>query len=89
MNNYWKLKAAVLTRQLSMAQLQAEAQKVEAAYAEAMKAEGLDASDKPFVIADPEATATESVNWLIVYPNLPAPYKPPFGSFAAPGLVTP
>ena len=44
MNNYWKLKAAVLTRQLSMAQLQAEAQKVEAAYAEAMAAEGLDAS---------------------------------------------
>ena len=58
MNNYWKLKAAVLTRQLSMAQLQAEAQKVEAAYAEAMKAEGLDAS-KNYTFSDADETAVE------------------------------
>ena len=58
MNNYWKLKAAVLTRQLSMAQLQAEAQKVEAAYAEAMKAEGLDAS-KNYTFNDADETAVE------------------------------
>ena len=58
MNNYWKLKAAVLTRQLSMAQLQAEAQKVEAAYAEAMKAEGLDAS-KNFTFNDADESAVE------------------------------
>tara|TARA_R110000822_G_scaffold33493_3_gene95466 strand:+ start:5373 stop:5558 length:186 start_codon:yes stop_codon:yes gene_type:complete len=57
-NNYWKLKAAVLTRQLSMAQLQAEAQKVEAAYAEAMKAEGLDAS-KNYTFNDADETAVE------------------------------
>ena len=58
MNNYWKLKAAVLTRQLSMAQLNTEAQKVEAAYAEAMKAEGLDAS-KNFTFNDADETAVE------------------------------
>ena len=58
MNNYWKLKAAVLTRQLSMAQLQAEAQKVEAAYAEAMAAEGLDAS-KNYTFSDADETAVE------------------------------
>ena len=58
MNNYWKLKAAVLTRQLSMAQLQAEAQKVEAAYAEAMKAEGLDAS-KNYTFNDADESAVE------------------------------
>ena len=58
MNNYWKLKSAVLTRQLSMAQLQAEAQKVEAAYAEAMAAEGLDAS-KNYTFSDADETAVE------------------------------
>ncbi len=58
MTNYWKLKAAVLTRQLSMAQLQAEAQKVEAAYAAAMAAEGLDAS-KNFTFKDADETAVE------------------------------
>lgn len=58
MNNYWKLKAAVLTRQLSMAQLQAEAQKVEAAYAEAMAAEGLDAS-KNYTFNDADESAVE------------------------------
>ena len=58
MNNYWKLKAAVLTRQLSMQQLQAEAQKVEAAYAEAMAAEGLDAS-KNYTFNDADESAVE------------------------------
>ena len=58
MNNYWKLKAAVLTRQLSMVQLQAEAQKVEAAYAEAMAAEGLDAS-KNYTFNDADESAVE------------------------------
>jgi len=57
-NNYWKLKSAVLARQLAMAQLQAEAQKIEAAYAEAMKAEGLDAS-KNFTFNDADETAVE------------------------------
>ena len=58
MTNYWKLKAAVLTRQLSMAQLNTEAQKVEAAYAEAMAAEGLDAS-KNYTFSDADETAVE------------------------------
>ena len=58
MTNYWKLKAAVLTRQLSMAQLNTEAQKVEAAYAEAMAAEGLDAS-KNFTFNDADESAVE------------------------------
>lgn len=58
MNNYWKLKSAVLTRQLAMAQLNTEAQKVEAAYAEAMKAEGLDAS-KNFTFNDADESAVE------------------------------
>jgi hypothetical protein len=57
-NNYWKLKAAVLTRQLSMAQLQAEAEKVQAAYAQAMAAEGLDAS-KNYTFNDADETAVE------------------------------
>ena len=48
----------MLTRQLSMAQLQAEAQKVEAAYAEAMKAEGLDAS-KNYTFNDADESAVE------------------------------
>ena len=58
MNNYWKLKAAVLTRQLAMQQLQAEAEKVQAAYAEAMKAEGLDAS-KNYTFNDADESAVE------------------------------
>ena len=58
MNNYWKLKAAVLTRQLSMAQLQAEAEKVQAAYAAAMAAEGLDAV-KTYQFNDADETAVE------------------------------
>ena len=58
MNNYWRLKAAVLTRQLAMAQLQAEAEKVQAVYAEAMKAEGLDAS-KTYTFNDADESAVE------------------------------
>ena len=58
MNNYWKLKAAVLTRQLAMAQLQAEAEKVQAAYAAEMAAEGLDAS-KNYTFNDADETAVE------------------------------
>ena len=58
MNNYWKLKAAVLTRQLSMAQLQAEAEKVQAAYAAAMAAEGLDAG-KTYTFSDADESAVE------------------------------
>ena len=58
MNNYWKLKAAVLTRQLSMQQLQAEAEKVQAAYSAAMAAEGLDAS-KNYTFNDADETAVE------------------------------
>ena len=58
MNNYWKLKAAVLTRQLSMAQLQAEAEKVQAAYAAEMAAEGLDAS-KNYTFNDADEPAVE------------------------------
>ena len=58
MNNYWRLKAAVLTRQLSMAQLQAEAEKVQAAYAAAMAAEGLDAG-KNYTFTDADETAVE------------------------------
>ena len=58
MTNYWRLKAAVLTRQLSMAQLQAEAQKVEAAYTAAMLAEGLDAS-KNYTFNDADESAVE------------------------------
>ena len=48
----------MLTRQLSMAQLNTEAQKVEAAYAEAMKAEGLDAS-KTYTFNDADESAVE------------------------------
>ena len=58
MTNYWRLKAAVLTRQLAMAQLQAEAEKVQAAYAEAMKAEGLDAG-KTYTFSDADESAVE------------------------------
>ena len=58
MNNYWKLKAAVLTRQLAMAQLQAEAEKVQAAYSAAMAAEGLDAS-KNYTFNDADESAVE------------------------------
>ena len=59
MNNYWKLKAAVLTRQLSMAQLQAEAEKVQAAYSAAMAAEGLDAG-KNYTFTDADESAVEA-----------------------------
>ena len=58
MNNYWRLKSAVLTRQLAMAQLQAEAEKVQAAYAAAMAAEGLDAS-KNYTFNDADESAVE------------------------------
>ena len=58
MNNYWRLKSAVLTRQLAMAQLQAEAEKVQAAYSAAMAAEGLDAS-KNYTFNDADETAVE------------------------------
>lgn len=56
MNNYWKLKAAVLTQQLAMAQLQAEAEKVQAAYALAMASEDLDAS-KNYTFNDADESA--------------------------------
>ena len=59
MTNYWKLKAAVLTRQLSMAQLQAEAEKVQAVYAAAMAAEGLDAL-KNYTFNDADESAVEA-----------------------------
>ena len=58
MNNYWKLKAAVLTRQLAMQQLQAEAEKVQAAYAEAMKAEGLNPAST-YTFSDADESAVE------------------------------
>ena len=58
MNNYWRLKAAVLTRQLAMAQLQAEAEKVQAAYSAAMAAEGLDAV-KNYTFNDADESAVE------------------------------
>ena len=59
MNNYWRLKSAVLTRQLAMAQLQAEAEKVQAAYSAAMAAEGLDAS-KNYTFNDADESAVEA-----------------------------
>ena len=58
MTNYWKLKAAVLTRQLAMSQLNTEAQKVEAAYAEAMKAEGLNPAST-YTFSDADESAVE------------------------------
>ncbi len=58
MHNYWKLKAAALTRQLAMAQLQAEAEKVQAAYAAAMAAEGLDAA-KNYSLNDADESVTK------------------------------
>ena len=58
MHNYWKLKAAVLTRQLAMAQLQAEAEKVQAMYAAAMAAEGLDPL-KTYTFTDADESAVE------------------------------
>ena len=48
----------MLTRQLSMAQLQAEAEKVQAAYSAAMAAEGLDAV-KTYQFSDADETAVE------------------------------
>ena len=59
MNNYWRLKSAVLTRQLSMQQLNAEAEKVQAAYSAAMAAEGLDAS-KTYTFNDADESAVEA-----------------------------
>ena len=59
MTHYWKLKAAVLTRQLAMAQLQAEAEKVQAAYSAAMAAEGLDAL-KNYTFNDADESAVEA-----------------------------
>ena len=50
----------MLTRQLSMQQLQAEAEKVQAAYAEAMAAEGLDPA-KTYTFTDADETAVEVV----------------------------
>ena len=58
MNNYWRLKSAVLTRQLSMQQLNAEAEKVQAAYSAAMAAEGLDAG-KNYTFSDADESAGE------------------------------
>ena len=48
----------MLTRQLAMAQLQAEAEKVQAAYSAAMAAEGLDAG-KNYTFNDADETAVE------------------------------
>ncbi len=48
----------MLTRQLAMQQLQAEAEKVQAAYSAALAAEGLDAS-KNFTFKDADETAVE------------------------------
>ena len=59
MNNYWRLKSAVLTRQLAMAQLQAEAEKVQAAYSAAMTAEGLDPA-KTYTFSDADESAVEA-----------------------------
>ena len=59
MNNYWRLKAAVLTRQLAMQQLQAEAEKVQAAYSAAMTAEGLDPA-KTYTFSDADESAVEA-----------------------------
>ena len=58
MNNYWRLKSAVLTRQLAMAQLKAEAEKVQAAYAEAMAAEGLNPAST-YTFSDADESAVE------------------------------
>ena len=58
MNNYWKLKAAVLTRQLAMAQLQAEAEKVQALYTAAMVSEDLDPT-KTYTFTDADESAVE------------------------------
>ena len=58
MNNYWKLKAAVLTRQLAMAQLQAEAEKVQALYTAAMVSEDLDPA-KTYTFTDADESAVE------------------------------
>ena len=49
----------MLTRQLAMAQLQAEAEKVQAAYAAMMAAEGLDAS-KNYTFNDADESAVEA-----------------------------
>jgi len=57
-NNYWKLKAAVLTRQLAMQQLQAEAEKVQAAYSAALAAEGME-SGKNYQFNDADESAVE------------------------------
>ena len=59
MNNYWKLKAAVLTRQLAMSQLQAEAEKVQALYSVAMVSEGLDPT-KNYTLNDADESALEA-----------------------------
>ena len=48
----------MLTRQLAMAQLNTEAQKVDAAFAEAMAAEGLDAG-KNYTFIDADESAVE------------------------------
>lgn len=58
MNNYWKLKAAVLTRQLAMAQLQAEADKVQALYTAAMVSEDLDPT-KTYTFNDADESVVE------------------------------
>ena len=49
----------MLTRQLAMAQLQAEAEKVQAAYSAAMAAEGLDAG-KNYTFTDADESAVEA-----------------------------
>ena len=49
----------MLTRQLAMAQLQAEAEKVQAAYAAAMAAEGLEPVKTTYQFNDADETAVE------------------------------
>ena len=49
----------MLTRQLAMQQLQAEAEKVQAAYSAAMTAEGLDPA-KTYTFSDADESAVEA-----------------------------
>lgn len=59
MTNYWKLKTAVLERQIRMQQLNAEAAKVDAAYHAVLVAEGLDPA-KNYTLNDADECVTEA-----------------------------
>ena len=56
--HFYKVKAAALERQMRLAQLHAEAQKVEAAYAAVMVAEGLDPA-KNYTLKDDDESVEE------------------------------